>query len=232
MDWAHLHPGHGTITETDWEDLGHERSLPLAGAGTPDVAEFCIAEFALAAGMNTDAGRRYLGDALETFHRLTRVWDRVQSGTLPAWRARRIAAATRTLPAEGAEFVDRHVAAVAHRVGLTALDKLVDRGPGPVRPRRGRAKPPARPPRPSTSPSTSPTPDADAQVDITAQVDLPDAVDLDTVLDLAPPCSRNRAPPTRSAYAAPKPSACSRAASSPPTASPLPPDRSHRGASC
>src|SRR3954447_5103975 len=61
--WAALHPGRGLITEADWDAHGSERSLPLAGPGTPDVAEFCIAEFALAVGLSTDAGRRYVGGA-------------------------------------------------------------------------------------------------------------------------------------------------------------------------
>src|SRR4051794_36435280 len=59
--WAALHPAAATITEADWAAHGSERSLPLAGPGTPDVAEFCIAEFALAVGLSTDAGRRYVG---------------------------------------------------------------------------------------------------------------------------------------------------------------------------
>jgi len=42
------------------------------------------------------------------------------------WRARRIAAATRTLPAEGAAYVDAQVAPTAHRVGLVTLDRLVE----------------------------------------------------------------------------------------------------------
>ena len=42
LEWAHLHPGFGVITEQDWEELGGERSLPLAGPGTPDVAEFSV----------------------------------------------------------------------------------------------------------------------------------------------------------------------------------------------
>src|SRR3712207_9357733 len=58
VTWAHQHPGDGIITETDWDQPGGERSLPLAGPGTPDVAEFCIADFALTLGLSTDAGRR------------------------------------------------------------------------------------------------------------------------------------------------------------------------------
>src|SRR5215216_374755 len=80
--WAALHAGDQVITEADWL----ESSVPLAGAGAPEVAEFCVAEFALAVGMNSDAGRRYLGQAVELCHRLPEVYARVQSGDLPAWK--------------------------------------------------------------------------------------------------------------------------------------------------
>jgi hypothetical protein len=44
---------------------GTETGLPLAGPGAPLVAEFCIAEFALALGVSTDSGRALIADALE-----------------------------------------------------------------------------------------------------------------------------------------------------------------------
>jgi hypothetical protein len=107
---------------TDWD----EKALPLAGEGTPEVAEFCIAEFAAVLGMTTHAGRALIGDALETRHRLPKVWSRVQAGTLQVWRARQIAHLTYGLPPEGAAYVDDHVAAFAHRIGYAALQRLLE----------------------------------------------------------------------------------------------------------
>src|SRR4051812_25721322 len=72
VTWADLHPGDEVDTTVPWAD----RELQVAGEGAPTVAEFAIADYALAAGMSTDAGRRYLGDAVETRHRLPRLWDR------------------------------------------------------------------------------------------------------------------------------------------------------------
>ena len=76
-------------------DRGRRRHRPPAGGrGAPLVAEFCIAEFALAIGRSTDAGRAVIAAAVELKYRLPRLWDRVQAGDLEAWRARRIAEAT------------------------------------------------------------------------------------------------------------------------------------------
>ena len=192
---------------------------PSPAPGTPDIAEFGIAEFALAIGLSTDAGRRYLGDALELHHRLhPRLTPASRPATLPAWRARRIAAATRALPAEAADFVDRHVAPVAHRIGLTALDRLIDEALTRFDPEAAEAKA-AEAPRPgavststyttctTTGPSTSaaswtcPTPSTSTTSWTRGAAQLK-----------ADGLHRHR-----SAYAAPRPSACWPAASSPPT---------------
>jgi hypothetical protein len=103
-----------------------EAGLAVAGEGAPEVAEFCVAELACALGLTARAGRMLLGDAVELSHRLPRVWGRLQGGELPAWRARRVAQQTVPLPPDGAAYVDRHVEAVAHRVGPAQLERLVD----------------------------------------------------------------------------------------------------------
>ena len=90
------------------------------------VSEFCIAEFALAIGRSTDAGRRVIAESVELKYRLSRTWARVQSGDLEAWRARRIAEATIGLSREAAAFVDAQVAAFAHRIGIAALERLIE----------------------------------------------------------------------------------------------------------
>jgi hypothetical protein len=179
--WAAMHPGDYVITEADWDAIGNERSLPLAGPGTPDVAEFCIAEFALAIGLSTDAGRRYLGDAIEIHHRLPRVNDLVQAGKLPAWRARRIAAATKALPAAAAEFVDRHVAAVAHKIGLAALDRLINEALTRYDLEAADAKAEAAREHRGVDVHVQEA-NIDGTVDISGVLDLPDAVDLEDAL--------------------------------------------------
>ena len=103
-----------------------DTGMPVAGEGAPLVAEFAITEFAAAIGVSTDAGKRYVGDALELCHRLPRVWRRVIKGDLRAWLARRIADKTLLLSPEAAAFVDRHVSQVAHKIGPVQFERLVD----------------------------------------------------------------------------------------------------------
>ncbi|GAB2865700.1 HNH endonuclease signature motif containing protein [Nocardioides pacificus] len=126
VDWAAMHSVDSLADAALAHDGYGDRGLPIAGEGAPLVAEFAITEFALAVGMSTDAGGRYVGQAVELRYRLPKVWARVCSGDLVAWKARRIADATMSLVPEGAAFVDRHVASVAHKIGIAALDRLIE----------------------------------------------------------------------------------------------------------
>jgi hypothetical protein len=123
--WAEQHPPESIHEAATWIG-GAETGLLLAGPGAPLVAEFCIAEFALAIGKSTDAGKLLISHGLELKYRLPRHWARVQSGDLPVWRARRVADATLLLSPEAAAFVDAQVAPFAHRIGFTALERLVE----------------------------------------------------------------------------------------------------------
>ena len=125
MTWAEQHPPESIGEEATWITPAGDTGIPIAGEGAPLVAEFCIAEFALAIGRSTDAGRSVVADAVELKYRLPRVWARVQSGDLEPWRARRIAQETLGLTREAAAFVDAQVAPFAHRIGIAALERLV-----------------------------------------------------------------------------------------------------------
>ncbi|HEY0950157.1 MAG TPA: HNH endonuclease, partial [Nocardioides sp.] len=65
-EWAAAHPVDDLDDAATVE--GTEGELAIAGPGAPLVAEFCVADFALAVGVTTDAGRSYLGDAVEVRH--------------------------------------------------------------------------------------------------------------------------------------------------------------------
>ena len=58
--------------------------VPLAGEGVPGVGEYAVAEFAAATGMSTDAGRQFIGDALEVAWRAE---ERASSSSVRASRA-------------------------------------------------------------------------------------------------------------------------------------------------
>src|SRR4051812_27260971 len=124
IQWAVMHPvesiNHGAATVD-----GSEGELAIAGAGAPLVAEFCVADLALALGMSTDAGRTYLGDAIEIRYRLPKIWAAVTTGRVAVWKARRIAQATKTLCPEGATHVDRHLAHHIARCSFAQIDRAV-----------------------------------------------------------------------------------------------------------
>ena len=128
-DWADLHPPESIHSAASFTVRGFEHEEPIAGEGCPLVAEFCVAELGGVLGVSTVSAKKLIGHALELRHRLPRLWDLVQSGRVPAWRARLVAEATihaaPALPPEAAAYVDSQVAAVAGKIGPTQLDRLV-----------------------------------------------------------------------------------------------------------
>jgi hypothetical protein len=129
VTWAGMHSVDSLDQAATVWDHG-ETGLPVAGPGAPLVAEFSVTEFAAAIGLPTEAGKAYLGEAVEIRYRLRRIWSRVVKGDLPAWRARRIARETMVLSMEAAGYVDLHVAHVAHKVRPAQLDRLVEEAIG------------------------------------------------------------------------------------------------------
>ncbi|WP_127479467.1 HNH endonuclease [Nocardioides pantholopis] len=105
---------------------GAEGEVAIAGPGAPLVTEFAPLELGAALGMSSDAARALLGEAVELAHRLPKTWAAVRAGSVPAWRGRKIAANTLSLPADGAAYVDTHVHAVAGKIGYAALDRLIE----------------------------------------------------------------------------------------------------------
>ncbi|NPC98915.1 HNH endonuclease signature motif containing protein [Nocardioides sp. zg-DK7169] len=127
--WAAMHPEESVSTGSTNGSQGPvfgEMAVPLAGEGTPLVAEFAPMEFGAALGLSTDSARTLVGDALELAHRLKRTWKLVRAGEVPLWRARRLAQLTATLPVEGADFVDRQLAGFVGKISWAGIDRLVD----------------------------------------------------------------------------------------------------------
>ncbi|MDF9716352.1 hypothetical protein INN71_15835 [Nocardioides sp. ChNu-153] len=141
-DWAEAHTD-GTVADPLgplglWSENpdaipGGDRFLELGGPGAPLVSEFCLYEISAALGRSVSSGRPLIGDAIELRHRLPRLWSLVLAGadastqrrSVPVWRARKIAALTRTLTAEAADFVDRNLAPLAHRATMPTVERLV-----------------------------------------------------------------------------------------------------------
>ena len=124
--WADLHAVLPGQDPAGFRVPGMEKLAPLAGPGTPAVAEFAPAELGAALGISTYAAHELVGDGLELRHRLPKVWARIHAGSLPAWRGRKIAQATRCLSQEAAAWVDAQVAPFAHKIGLGRLTALIE----------------------------------------------------------------------------------------------------------
>ncbi|QSR31586.1 hypothetical protein CFI00_13945 [Nocardioides sp. S5] len=127
--WADLHPPESIHSAASFTVAGCEHEEPIAGPGTPLVAEFCVAELGTVLGITSVSAKKLIGHALELRHRLPRLWAQVHAGRVPAWRARAVAEvtihSTPALTRDAARFVDAQVAAVAGKIGPAQLDRLV-----------------------------------------------------------------------------------------------------------
>src|SRR4029453_16580103 len=83
VTWAAMHSVDSIAEAATVWDHG-ETGMPVAGPGAPVGAESSSTEFAPAIGLPTEAGKAYLGEAVELRYRLHRVWSRVIKGDLPA----------------------------------------------------------------------------------------------------------------------------------------------------
>ena len=98
---------------------------PLAGDGTPGVAEHAVEELAAALNLSHAAGLSLVSEAVELCYRLPRLWSLVQDGHLQAWKARQVAKATTQLSRDAVAFVDRHVAVTGRHNRLPALNPVL-----------------------------------------------------------------------------------------------------------
>jgi hypothetical protein len=132
VQWAVMHPVDSIHEDPAvyYDRGGNQTDVELAGPGAPSIAEYAVAEFAAAVGLSEGAGRHLLGECLELRYRLPRLWRRLVTGDLPAWKARLVARATIGLTPEAAGFVDTHVAAVAQKIRPAQLDRLVNEAIG------------------------------------------------------------------------------------------------------
>ena len=181
VDWAAMHSVDSIAWAATYFDCGGDTGMPVAGPGAPLVAEFSVPEFAAAIGVSTDAGKAYLGEAVELHYRLGRVWARVVAGDLVPWKARKIAKATIILSVEAAAYVDRHVAPVAHKVSWAQTERLVEEAIARFMPeeaeRRRRAAADGRRVEIDTRQST-----LQGTSRVYGELDLADALDLDAAL--------------------------------------------------
>src|SRR4051794_23090889 len=179
IEWAAMHSVDSMDDAAYYPGL--EGELALAGPGAPLVAEFAVAELAVALGITTDAGRAFLGLTMEVHYRLPGLWKRVTAGDLAPWRARKVAEQTITLSMEAAAFVDAHVAAFAHKIGHAGLEHLDEEAVTRFMPAEAEARRRAAAEGRHFDIHTNHT-TAEGVVDVTGTLDLADALDLDAAV--------------------------------------------------
>jgi hypothetical protein len=175
-DWAAMHE-----IDDAASPLLFEQPARFTGKGVPEIGEFCVPELATVLHISTDAAGSLIAEALELAHRLPRVWARVKTGKLAPWRARRIADRTICLPPEGAEYVDRHIAPFAYRVGIAQLDRLVEEALVRFDPEQAAKQRLASPDNRHVTIYTNQV-DFNGTIHVDADLDLADALDLDAAL--------------------------------------------------
>ena len=126
--WGEAHPGDDApaLAESavfEANVLFGDRPLEVAGYGAPTVSEFAITELATALGLSSTGGRRFLGAALETKHRLPKLWARVMAGEVQVWKARRVTEHTIPLPPHAAAEVDAKIAPIAHTCSFAEIER-------------------------------------------------------------------------------------------------------------
>jgi hypothetical protein len=118
LAWAHAHVVADEEVAAGWRSetihtpgsaaaLFGERPLPIAGDGTPLVAEFAVVELAGVLEQSHEATLALLGDVLDLAHRLPRLWALVRSLAVPVRLAREAARASRDLDVVAAAHADR-----------------------------------------------------------------------------------------------------------------------------
>ena len=127
--WCVAHPVTSDSGTATWGDAGlpglSDCDASLGGDGSPAVAAFAAEELGAAMGVSTQAAMSLMADALDLRHRLPQLWAEVEAGTVAPYKTRRVAADTRSLPFEGARWVDEELAARVNGFGLPTIQRLV-----------------------------------------------------------------------------------------------------------
>jgi hypothetical protein len=127
--WATLHDEDSLPRGGSGRTLpGAERARQLGGDGTPLVAEFAVAEFAVVTGRSRLAAQIFVADALDVRHRLPQMWTAVMELRVPVWQARKIASRLRAvgLDREQARWVDSQVTPYVPSLPWARIEALLE----------------------------------------------------------------------------------------------------------
>ena len=143
-EWCVRHPATAESGTATWGDAGlpglGDCDASLGGDGSPAVAAFVAEELGAAMGVSTQAAMSLDGRRPRPAAPVPRLWAKVEAGEVAPWKTRRVAADTRSLPFEGARWVDEQLAARVDGFGLPDHRAAGGPGRGPVRARRSRPR--------------------------------------------------------------------------------------------
>ena len=127
--WCVQHPATSETGTASWGDAGLP-GLPTATprwvATAPQVWRRSWPRSWVPRWVSPPSRRcRLMADALDLRHRLPRLWALVEDLAVAPWKTRRVAADTRSLPFEGARWVDEQLAARVDGFGLPTIERLV-----------------------------------------------------------------------------------------------------------
>jgi hypothetical protein len=136
LAWAEAHTVTDEAAAAGWRSetirtpgtaaaLFGERPLPIAGDGTPLVAEFAVIELSAVLEQSHEATLALLGDVLDLAHRLPRLWTLVRSLQVPVRLAREAARVSRDLDLVAAGHADRLLAWQPRRLNPHRIGVLV-----------------------------------------------------------------------------------------------------------
>ena len=127
--WCVLHPATSESGTATWGDAGlpglSDCDASLGGDGSPAVAAFVAEELGAAMGVSTQSAMSLMADALDLRHRFPLLWATVEALGVAPYKTRRVAADTRSLPFEGARWVDEQLATRVNGFGLPTIERLV-----------------------------------------------------------------------------------------------------------
>ena len=131
LSWADLHPDESLPAPVDDIEARRRRladlvGLRMGGEGTPLVLGHCPSELGVVLETTYTGAKHLIADALDLRQRLPRLWKTVQAGGVAAWKARRVAAATRTHTIAQAAEVDSVVHQVIASLGWSRFEAILD----------------------------------------------------------------------------------------------------------
>ena len=129
--WADLnHPDSLPPAETQFEErrrrLDGDYGVQPGGEGTPEILANQPRELGLVLQTSAGAAKHLIADALDLRHRMPRLWAEVRVGRVRAWKARRVAQATRHLPLSAMTEVDTGLAGLLSSLPWSRFETVLD----------------------------------------------------------------------------------------------------------